>query len=124
MSKLDPGLETELSLWRAQAITKDESAALGNLARVVKTSPSSEKKQIVVGLTQRRDIEELQSVGLQADFDRNGMVAGSVAFEDLEQLAPINSVIYIENILEVRPVLDETASELQVLKFYRTEAMK
>ncbi len=114
MSKLDPGLETELSLWRAQAIAKDESAALRTPARVVETSPSSEKKRIVVGVTHRGDIEALRAVGLQAGFNRNGMVAGSIAFEDLERLAAVPSVIYIEMIPEAHPTLDGTVSELRV----------
>lgn len=109
INKLSPNLVAEFGFWRAQSFTEPASAA-----RAPGASSSSEKKRVVVGVIYDGNIEVLRKAGLQAGFDFNGRVTGSIAYEDLERLAAVPSVVYIENIPESHPTLDGTVAELRV----------
>ncbi|MBD1848276.1 S8 family serine peptidase [Cyanobacteria bacterium FACHB-63] len=114
MSKLSPNLVAEFGFWRTQSSSRPESAALETSARAVESSSSSEKKRVVVGVIHDGDVEVLREAGLQAGFDFNGRVTGSIAFEDLERLASVPSVVHIEKIPESHPALDGTVAEMRV----------
>ena len=101
MSKLAPPVATALSLWR----TRTASGALD-------TSPAGE--QLVVLVTYEGDVRQLAEAGLAAGFDIGGAVTGRIAFRDLERLAAVPSVVYIEKEPEFRTALDNTVKEIRV----------
>jgi subtilisin family serine protease len=114
MSKLSPNLVAEFGFWRAHSSTGTESATSETSARAVGASSSSEQKRVIVGVTHDGDIEVLREAGLQAGLDFNGRVRGSIAYEDLERLAAVPSVVYIEKVPEYYPTLDGTVAEMRV----------
>jgi subtilisin family serine protease len=101
MSKLAPPVETALSLWR----TRTASGA-------AETSPAGE--QLIVIVTYEGDMQQLAQAGLASGFDSGGTVTGRIAFRDLERLAAVPSVVYIEKEPDFRPTLDGTITEMRV----------
>ena len=101
MSKLAPPVETALSMWRTRT------------AHGVADAPSG-GETLVVYVTYEGDLQPLVAAGLAPSFNQQGMVSGRIAFRDLERLAAVPSVVYIEKEPGVRPLLDGTVAEMRV----------
>jgi hypothetical protein len=76
-------------------------------------TPSADE-QIVVVVSYEGDVEPLRQAGLAPGFDRPGVASGRIAFRDIERLAAVPSVSYIEMEPEVGALLDGTLNEMRV----------
>src|SRR5262249_45668912 len=102
MSKLAPPVSNALALWRTRT------------ANGVADAPSGGEQLIVYVTYDGGDLQPLIDAGLAPGFDRRARVSGRIAYRDLERLAAVPSVTYIEKEPAVRPLLESTVAEMRV----------
>src|SRR5262249_11127720 len=100
--KLESALQHALAVWR----TELGHAAAGEHPRLSESEVASERVTVVVRFS--GDIEALRQAGLQTGYDRGGVVSGSIALADLEQLDAVPGVESVALVPQVKPTLDNT----------------
>lgn len=104
MSKLEPALEHALIAWRVQRGGEGPDAPFAEAVA----------DRVTVVVTYEGDIADLRAAGLDTGYDDNGVVTGQIDFADLERLAAVPAVVWIEMEPPVRPLLDKSVTELRV----------
>jgi subtilisin family serine protease len=108
VSKLEAMVEQTLALWRLES----EDAQSGEHPEL--NAEAVAIREVPVIVTYEGDIAELQRAGLKTGFDRGGVVSGHIRIRDIEGLADVPEVVFIELESPVHLMLDDSVRELRV----------
>lgn len=100
MSKLAADLDTALQLWRVRWRAGERDR--------------DKPRRVTVAVTHTGDVAPLVAAGLEVSFAEAGQAAGLIAFRDVERLAAVPTVAYIEKEPDSHPLLDKTVKEIGV----------
>lgn len=98
LEKLAPSLRHALEVWRTRSAV----------------SPELQDSQVTVTVAYTGDVAELQAAGLRTGYNADGKVSGQIEFRNLEQLVAVPGVMRVTMQPNVRPLLDETVTEMRV----------
>ncbi len=105
MSKLDPYMEQALAVWRVQSREDSPDARSAAVER---------ERRVSVTVTYEGDLDALAEAGLATGYDEDGNVSGVIALGDVERLAAVPGVRLITLEPSVKPLLDNSVTEMQV----------
>jgi subtilisin family serine protease len=105
---LESSLQHALAVWR----TELDQAAEGVHRRLSESEVAGRRVSVLVRYS--GDVEALRQAGMRTGYDSGGVVSGSIALADLEQLDAVPEVESVALVPQPRPTLDNTVKEIRV----------